>query len=159
MSRRRIGPVTFVKTLLSMRERIVLGLWFDTRVDSLLELQPHPAIHPHSPTHSPRCRGPRGFTFTWWGCCDLCQRHKPAALAHSFLLCSCVYFGLSGPFNCIFSTIYLFMKISLSPGITLCGARVGLNIALHTLPLPGDLTANFLPPGSFNFIFLTPLET
>ena len=27
--------------------------------------------------------------------------HKPAELVHSFLLCSCVYFCLCGPFNCI----------------------------------------------------------
>ena len=27
--------------------------------------------------------------------------HKPLELAHSFLFCSCVYFCLCGPFNCI----------------------------------------------------------
>ena len=27
--------------------------------------------------------------------------HKPTELAHSFLYCSCVYFCLYGPFNCI----------------------------------------------------------
>ena len=66
--------------------------------------------------------------------------HKPAELAHSFLFCSCVYFCLCGRFNCIsfhkFSrqlsvsslcscglssvllvlwTLYLFMKVYLSP--------------------------------------------
>ena len=67
-------------------------------------------------------------------------------LAHSFLFCSCVYFCLYGPFNCIsfhkfsrqlsvfwprssglisalpvLSTIYLFMKVSFSPDMILCG--------------------------------------
>ena len=32
---------------------------------------------------------------------DLCLWHKPTELAHSFLLCSCVYFCLYGTFNCI----------------------------------------------------------
>ena len=70
---------------------------------------------------------------------------KPAKLAHSFLFCSCVCFCLCGPFNCIsfhklsrqlfafslcssglvsnllvLSTIYLFMKVSLSPDVILC---------------------------------------
>ena len=72
--------------------------------------------------------------------------HKPTELAHSLLVYSYVYFCLYGPFNCIsfhefsrqlsafplcssglnsallvFSTIYLFMKVSLSPDIILCG--------------------------------------
>ena len=72
----------------------------------------------------------------------VCVRHKPTELAHSFLFSSCVYFCLYGPFNCIsfhkfsrqlsafqlcssglifawlvLSTLYLFMKVSLSPGI------------------------------------------
>ena len=88
--------------------------------------------------------GPRGLTFTWWGCCGLCVRHKPTELAHSFLFCSCVCFCLYDPFNCIsfhkfsrqlsaFSlcssgfisalmllwTIHLFTKVSLSPDIIL----------------------------------------
>ena len=33
---------------------------------------------------------PRRLTFTWWGCCSLCLRHKPTELALSFLFCSCV---------------------------------------------------------------------
>ena len=66
--------------------------------------------------------------------------HKPTQLAHSFLLCTCVYFCLYDPFHCIsfhkfsrqlsvfrlcscglssavlvLSTIYLFMKVSFSP--------------------------------------------
>ena len=70
--------------------------------------------------------------------------HKPIELAHSFLFRSCVYFCLYGPFNCIslhkfsrqlsafslcssglssalfvFSTIYLFLKVSFSPDIIL----------------------------------------
>ena len=89
---------------------------------------------------------PRGFTFTWWGCRGLCQKHKSTELSHSFLFCSCVCFCLYSPFNrisfptfprqlCAFSlcssglnsallvlsTIYLFMKASLSPDIILCG--------------------------------------
>ena len=44
---------------------------------------------------------PRGFTFKWWGCYGFCQRNRPIELAHSFLFCSCVYFCLFGPFNCI----------------------------------------------------------
>ena len=91
-------------------------------------------------------RGPRGLTFTWWGRCGLCIWHKPSKLAHSFLFCSCVCFCLYGPFDCIsfhkfsrqfsafslgssglisaslvLSTIYLFMKVSLSPDRILCG--------------------------------------
>ena len=98
---------------------------------------------PNHARHSPR---PHGLTFIWWGCCSLCLWHKPAELAHSFLFCSCVCFCLCGPFNCIsfhkfsrklstfslcssslisallvFSTIYLFMKVSLSSDIILCG--------------------------------------
>ena len=44
--------------------------------------------------------GPRGLTSTWWVCYGLCLI-KPTELAHSFLLCVCVYFCLYGPFNCI----------------------------------------------------------
>ena len=68
---------------------------------------------------------------------------KSTELAHSFLLCSCVYFCLYGPFNCIsfhkfsrqLSTFSLFfqssffligpfnisMKVSFSPVLILCG--------------------------------------
>ena len=86
------------------------------------------------------------LTFRWWGCCGLCQRHKPTMLAYSFLFCSCVYFCLYGSFNCfsfhkfsqqlsafsrcssglnsallVLSATYLFMRVSLSPDIILCG--------------------------------------
>ena len=89
------------------------------------------------------CSCSRGLTFTWWGNCGLCFWHEPTELAHSFLFCSCVYFGLYGPFNCILfhkcsrqlsafslcssglisaslflSAVYLFMKVSFSPDIT-----------------------------------------
>ena len=72
--------------------------------------------------------------------------HKPTELAHSFLFCSYVCFYQYSPFNCIsynkfsrqlspfslcssglisallvLSTIYLFVKVSLSPDIILCG--------------------------------------
>ena len=103
---------------------------------------------------------PCGLTFTWWGCYGLCQRHKPTKLAHSFLFSSCVRFCLYSPFNCIsfhkfsrqlfafslfffglnsavmvLSTIYRFMKVSLSPDIILCGG-LGLRHQLTTLPCP-----------------------
>ena len=89
--------------------------------------------------------GPCGLTFSWWECYGLRARHKLTELAHS-LFCSCVWFCLYGPFNCIsfhkfsrqlsdFSLcssglisallalliMYLFMKVSLSPDIILCG--------------------------------------
>ena len=89
---------------------------------------------------------PHGLTFTWWGCCGLCLWHIPNEIAYSFLFCSCVCFCLYHPFNCIsfhkfsqqlsafslcssglisallvLSTIYLLMKVSLSPDINLCG--------------------------------------
>ena len=91
----------------------------------------------------PILRGPRGLTFSWWGCYGLCSSHKPAEFAHSLLFCSCVCFCLYGPFNCIsfhkfsrqlsafsicssglisalsiLSAIYLFMKVSLSPDVS-----------------------------------------
>ena len=89
---------------------------------------------------------PCGLTFTWWGCCGLCQRHKPTKLAHSFKFSPCVYFCLYGPFNCIsfhkfsqqltafslcfsglisallvLSAMYLSIKVSLSPDVIPCG--------------------------------------
>ena len=89
---------------------------------------------------------PRRLAFAWWGCCSLYFWHKPTKLAHSFLSCYCVSFGLYGPFNCIsfhkfsgelsafslcssglisalfvLSTIHLFMKVSFSPDIILFG--------------------------------------
>ena len=83
---------------------------------------------------------PHGLTFTRWGCCSLYLWHKPTELAHPFLSCSCVCFWLYGPFNCIsfykfswqvsafslcspglISAIYLFVKVSLSPDVILCG--------------------------------------
>ena len=81
-----------------------------------------------------------GLTFTWWGRYGLCLWRKPAEFAYSFSFCSCVYFCLYSPFNCIsfhkfswqlsvfslcssglisasvaLSTVCLFMKISFSP--------------------------------------------
>ena len=105
--------------------------------------------HNNRDLNHPRYRSPgmrsHELTFTWWGCCGSCQRHKPSELAHSFLFCFCVYFCLYGPFSCIsfhkfsrqlpafslcspglisaivvLSTTYLFMKVSLSPDIILC---------------------------------------
>ena len=82
---------------------------------------------------------PRRLTFSWWEYYSLCHRYKPPKLAHSFLFCSCGCFCLYGPFNSIslhkfsrqlfafslcssgLNTIYLFIKVSLSPNIILCG--------------------------------------
>ena len=91
---------------------------------------------------------PRGLTFTWWGCCGLCQRHKPkpkSCLPTPFVLCLFLSYGL---FNCIsfntfsrqlspfslslcsfglnsallvLSTIYLYLEVFLSPDIILYG--------------------------------------
>ena len=83
---------------------------------------------------------------------------KPTELAHSFLFCSCNYFCLYDPFNCIsfhtfyqqlfafslcssalistlliLSTTYLFMKVSFSPDLILCG-WLGLTLELTNLP-------------------------
>ena len=61
-----------------------------------------PALYLHDDVRfAYRPDSPRGFTFTWWGCCGLCFWHKPAELAHSLLLCSCVCLCLYRPFNCI----------------------------------------------------------
>ena len=85
----------------------------------------------HVPAGSPS-RGEDVTVYVW---------HEPTELAHSFVFCSCVYFCLSGPFNCIsinkfsrqrfvfwlcssglisallvLSTIYLFMKVSPEKG-------------------------------------------
>ena len=37
---------------------------------------------------------PRGLTFTWWGCYDLCLCHKATQLAHSFILFLYVFLSL-----------------------------------------------------------------
>ena len=86
--------------------------------------------------------GPRWLTFSRWGWYGLCHRHKLTKLANSFLFCSCVCFCLTGPFNSTsyspdnsslshsvllvlilpyWSFICLFIKVSLSPDIILCG--------------------------------------
>ena len=46
-------------------------------------------------------RVPAGSPSRGGGFCDLRPWHKPAEFAHSFLFCSCVYFCISCPFNCI----------------------------------------------------------
>ena len=103
---------------------------------------------------------PRGLTITWWGCYGLCFWHKPTELANSFSFCCFVCFCLYGPFSCIsfhkfsrqlsafslcscglisavldFSTLYLFMKVSLSPDVILCG-WLGLKHQLTNLLFP-----------------------
>ena len=78
---------------------------------------------------------PRGLTFSRWGCCGLCLRHKPTELArslYSVLVSVSVLTALSTTFHSInsldnsplshsillvlfLSAVYLFMKVSLSP--------------------------------------------
>ena len=89
--------------------------------------------------------GPRWLTFTWWGCYGLCFGHKPTELAHSlysvlvsisaFMALSTIFHSIHSPDNSpqshcssgiisallVLSTIYLFMKVSFSPDIILCG--------------------------------------
>ena len=92
------------------------------------------------------CWCPQGLTLAWWGCYSFCLWHKPTELAHSCLFCSFFCLCLYGSFNCILfhkfsqqlsalslcssglisavlvlSTIYLFMKVSPSLNIILCG--------------------------------------
>ena len=46
----------------------------------------------------------RGFTFTWWGCCGLCRRHKQPSLPtpfHSGLVFVSVFMALSTVFHFI----------------------------------------------------------
>ena len=86
---------------------------------------------------------PWGLTFSWWGCYGLCLWHKPTELAHSFysvLVTVSVFMALSTVFHSInypdnsllsysvlvsallvLSTVHLFMKVSVSPDIILCG--------------------------------------
>ena len=103
-------------------------------------------IFKYSPPPSSSFR-PRGLTFTWWGCCGLSLWLKQnRACPLLFILFLCLFLSL-WPFNCIsfhkfsrplsafslcssglisalliLSIIYLFMKVSVSPDITiLCG--------------------------------------
>ena len=89
---------------------------------------------------------PHSLIFRWWGCCSLFLTQTDWACPLLFLFCSWVCFRLNGPFNCIsfhkfswklsafslfsfglisallvLSTTYLFMKVSFSPDIILCG--------------------------------------
>ena len=88
----------------------------------------------------------RELTLSWWRCCGSCQRHTPTELAHCFfILFLCLPLSLrpfqlysfhkfsrqlfafslcsSGLNSALFvlSTIYLFIKVSLSPDMILCG--------------------------------------
>ena len=99
-----------------------------------------------------------GLTFTWWGCYDLCQRHKPAELAHSFfsvLVSVSVFVALSTVFHSInfpdshlfshsvlpvlslpywsFQLLHLFMKVSLSCDVT--PSYLGSQQQLSNLPV------------------------
>ena len=71
----------------------------------------------------PLCIGPRGFTFTWWGCCDHINQPSSPTPFYSVLVSISVY----GPFNCI-----SFHKFSRQlSAFSLCSP--GLNSALLVL--------------------------
>ena len=111
------------------------------------------------PVGSPSCGGDVSV-YVW---------RKPTALAHSFLFCSCVYFCLYGPFNCIsfhkfswqlstfslcfsclilallvLSTIYFLIKVSISPDIILC-VWLGLKHQLTNTEQANILFCAWLP--------------
>ena len=88
--------------------------------------------------------GPRGLTFTWWGCCSLCLWPKPNERAHSFLVCSCVCLCLYGPFNCI-----SFYKFSRQLSAFSLGSS-GLIPALLVLSTR-HLFTRFMPPPPRDF--------
>ena len=94
---------------------------------------------------------PGRLTFTWWGCCSLCFWHKPTELAHSFLFCSCVYFCLYVPFNCI-----LLGKFSQQlSAFSLCSSR--LMSALLVLSIIYLFYESLLQPW-YNPLWLTGLK-
>ena len=109
-----------------------------------------------------RCEGPHGLICTWRGCCSLCLRHKPTELAHSFLLCSCVYCCLHGPFNCI--SFHEFSRqlsaISLCSPCLISALLVFSTIYLF-MPRSGELRtpklkSHLVKTQSFNFLPLKP---
>ena len=76
-------------------------LWPLTAVFARSSVRPWSTSGIDRPLQDP-LKGPRGLTFTWWGCCDLCSGHKPIDLAHSLKKISfCVYFCIYGTFDCI----------------------------------------------------------
>ena len=77
--------------------------------------------------------------------------HKPPELAHSFLVCSCVYFCLYGPFNCI-----SFHKFSRHLAAFLLYS-FGL-ISASSVPSAIDLFYESLPQPWYNPLWLTGLE-
>ena len=84
---------------------------------------------------------PHGLTLTWWGCCGFNQPSLPTPF-YSVLVSVSVFMALSNVFHSktfsrhlsafslcssglisallVLSTIYLFLKVSLSPDIILC---------------------------------------
>ena len=111
------------------------------------------------PVGSPSC-GRHVTVYVW---------HNPVELAHPFLFCSCVYFCLYGPFNCIsfhkfswqlstfslcfsclilallvLSTIYFLIKVSISPDIILC-VWLGLKHQLTNTEQANILFCAWLP--------------
>ena len=85
------------------------------------------------------CMGPRGLTFTWWGCCGSCQGHTSTELAYSFLICSCVYFCLMTlltVFHSINSADNSPLSHSVLPALILLRCSFQLYISYECLPKP-----------------------
>ena len=81
-------------SLKNMFNWLLHGEWFSIHNNRLPKVLEYPIASWHIHVHVAQNRGPRGLTFSWWGCCGLCFRHKPTELAHSCLFCYCVYFCL-----------------------------------------------------------------
>ena len=102
---------------------------------------------------------------------------KPVKLVHSFLFCSCVYFCLYGPFNCIsfhkssrqlstfslcssgllsalsvLSTIYLFVKVSFSPVLV---SKSIASFDVHFCSLLGSICCLESHSASWSVFFLS----
>ena len=124
------GQYIAMQAMLTARNLFLANFYLSSPFTSIVSKTFHP------------CR----LTFTWLGFCGLCERYKSARFVRTFLFCSCVCFCLYGPFSCflfskssqqpstfslcssglnsallVLSTIYLFMKVSLSPDIIICG--------------------------------------
>ena len=137
---------------------------------------------------------PRGLTFPWWGCYGLCLTYTNWACPLLSILFLCLFFSVC-PFNCIlfhkssrqlsiftrcffffffpglisallvFSTIYLFMKVSFSPDIIPSG-WLGLKLQLTNqlfssahmqwewLPLSSE-SVHFIPASDIFSVYLS----
>ena len=94
---------------------------------------------------------PRGLTFTCWGCYSLCIWHKQTELAHSFLLCSYVYFCLYGPFN--FISFHKFSR-QLSVFSPLSSGFISVLLVLSTICLHGLTFTRWHKPTQLTHSFL-----